>query len=162
MKAEYQQYLEIAESRKKENKKLLQQLRKINPKKLDNTINGLHEQAFELIDCLDCANCCKSISPSVRDNDIRKIAKSLKIKPSAVVRKYMLLDDEHDYVMNVCPCPFLIADNYCEIYPSRPLACKGYPHTDRNKMNQILDLSLKNTLICPAVSYIFEELKKSI
>lgn len=160
MKPEYKQLLNLAESRKKENKKLVQRLKRQKPKDLDKTINALHEQAFEVIDCLECANCCKSISPSVKDNDIQKIARSLKIKPSAVVNKYMYLDDEQDYVMNVSPCPFLMADNYCEIYNSRPLACKGYPHTDRNKMNQILDLTLKNTLICPAVSYIFEELKK--
>ena len=160
MKPEYQQYLNLAESRKRENKKLLHRLKKQKPKELDKTINKLHDQAFEHIDCLECANCCKSISPSVQDNDIQKIARSLKIKPSAVVEKFMYLDDEQDYVMNVSPCPFLMADNYCEIYSSRPLACKGYPHTDRNKMNQILELTLRNTLICPAVSFIFEELKK--
>ena len=159
MNPDYQQYLNLAESRKKENKKLLQRLKKQKPKELDKTINELHEQAFEIIDCLECANCCKSISPAVQDNDIRKIAKTLKVKPSEVVESYMHLDDEHDYVMNVSPCPFLLADNYCEIYSSRPLACKGYPHTDNNKMHQILNLTLKNTLIYPAVAYIFEELK---
>lgn len=160
MKPEYKQYLALAESRKKENKKLLQTLKKQKPKDLDKTINRLHDEAFSFIDCLECANCCKSISPSVKDNDIQKIAKRLKIKPSAVVSKYMLLDDENDYVMNTAPCPFLMADNCCEVYSSRPLACKGYPHTDGNKMSRILDLTLKNTMICPAVSYIFEELKK--
>jgi len=160
MKPEYQQYLNLAESRKKENKKLLQKLKKFKPKELDKIINELHEEAFEIIDCLECANCCKSISPSVQDNDIQKIAKSLRIRPSTVVSQYMYLDDEQDYVMSESPCPFLLEDNYCNIYNARPLACKGYPHTDRNKMHQILNLTLKNTLICPAVSYIFEELKK--
>ena len=160
MNPDYKQYLKLAESRKKENKQLLQRLKKQRPKELDNAIHDLHEQAFEVIDCLECANCCKSISPSVQDNDIQKIAKSLKIKPSVVVNNYMHLDDEQDYVMNTSPCPFLMADNYCKIYNDRPLACKGYPHTDRNKMHQILDLTLKNTEICPAVCFIFEELRK--
>ena len=160
MNSKYQQYLNLAQSKKKENKKLLQRLKKMKPKELDQIINDLHEEAFEIIDCLECANCCKSISPVVKDHDIQKISKSLKIKPSVVVNKFMHLDDEQDYVMNVSPCPFLMKDNYCEIYNSRPLACKEYPHTDRNKMHQILDLTLKNTLICPAVCYIFEELKK--
>ena len=157
----YKRYLDLAESRKKENKKLLHRLKKQKPKELDKLINELNDQAFEFIDCLKCANCCKSISPSVKDNDIQKIAKSLKIKPSSVVNKYMYLDSEQDYVMNISPCPFLKQDNYCEIYPSRPLACKGYPHTDSNKMNQLLELTLKNTFVCPAVSFIFDELKKN-
>ena len=160
MKPEYQQYLNLAQSQKKENKKLLQKLKKLKPKELDNIINSLHDEAFEVIDCLECANCCSSISPSIKDNDIQKIAKTLRIKPSAVVDNYMYLDDEQDYVMKCSPCPFLKKDNYCEIYESRPFACKGYPHTDNNKMSKILDLTLKNTLICPAVCYIFEQLKK--
>lgn len=160
MKPQYQQFINLAQSRKKENKKLLQSLKKKKPKELDELIHELHEQAFEEIDCLECTNCCKSISPSVKDNDIQKIAKTLKIKPSAVVDQYMYLDDDQDYVMNASPCPFLMPDNYCEIYASRPLACKGYPHTDHNKMHQLLDLTLKNTKICPAVCFIFEELKK--
>jgi len=159
MKSEYQHFLDRAQSSKKENKKLISRLKKLKPKELDSIINNLHEEAFKVIDCLECANCCSSISPAITDNDIQKIAKALRIKPSVVVDKYMYLDDEHDYIMNCSPCPFLMKDNYCEIYDSRPLACKGYPHTDRNKMNQILNLTLKNTAICPAVSYIIEELK---
>ncbi len=159
MKSEYQHFLDRAKSSKKENKKLISRLKKLKPKELDSIINNLHEEAFKVIDCLECANCCSSISPAITDNDIQKIAKALRIKPSVVVDKYMYLDDEHDYIMNCSPCPFLMKDNYCEIYDSRPLACKGYPHTDRNKMNQILNLTLKNTAICPAVSYIIEELK---
>lgn len=159
MNPEYQHYLNLAESRKRENTKLIRRLKNHKTKEFDKIINELHELAFKFINCLECANCCKSISPAVKDNDIQRIARSLKIKPSAVVNKYMSLDDEQDYVMNVSPCPFLMADNYCEIYDARPLACKGYPHTDRKNMNQIIDLTLKNSLICPAVAYILGALK---
>ena len=107
MKPKYQQYLNLAQSRKKENNKLLQKLKKLKPKELDSIINSLHDEAFEVIDCLKCANCCSSISPSIKDNDIQKIAKTLKIKPSTVVDKYMYLDNEQDYVMKCSPCPFL-------------------------------------------------------
>ncbi|WP_332911960.1 YkgJ family cysteine cluster protein [Algoriphagus boritolerans] len=53
------------------------------------------------------------------------------------------------------PCPFLGADNKCLVYEDRPKACREYPHTNRKNMLGILDLSLKNTLVCPAVSKIF-------
>ena len=118
----------------------------------------MHAEAFEIIDCLECANCCSSISPAVTDNDISKISKHLRKKPNKVVQEYMLLDNDKDYVMNRTPCPFLMPDNCCNIYDSRPLACKGYPHTDHNKMHQILQLTLRNTEVCPAVCYIFERL----
>ncbi|MBT3175041.1 MAG: YkgJ family cysteine cluster protein [Lentimicrobiaceae bacterium] len=130
----------------------------MKPALLNKLINNMHAEAFEIIDCLECANCCSSISPAVTDNDISKISKHLRKKPNKVVQEYMLLDNDKDYVMNRTPCPFLMLDNCCSIYDSRPLACKGYPHTDHNKMHQILQLTLRNTEVCPAVCYIFERL----
>ena len=46
------------------------------------------------------------------------------------------------------------------IYNYRPLACEGYPHTNRKNMCQILDLTLKNTEVCPAAAKIVTELQK--
>ena len=43
---------------------------------------------------------------------------------------------------------------------TRRTACREYPHTNRKRFYQILDLSLKNTEICPAVADVFEGLKK--
>jgi hypothetical protein len=142
------------------NKKLAQKLKKKKPKNLDTLVTSFHEDAFQHIDCLSCANCCKSISPIVRDKDIQRIAKHLKIKPGDFVASYLHLDQEGDYVFKVQPCPFLGEDHYCSIYTVRPKACAEYPHTDRPRFFQILDLSLKNTLICPAVEEVFENLRK--
>ena len=86
---------------------------------LNTLINNMHAEAFEIIDCLKCANCCSSISPVVTDNDISKISKHLRKKPNKVVQEYMLLDNDKDYVMNRTPCPFLMPDNCCNIYDSR-------------------------------------------
>ena len=54
---------------------------------------------------------------------------------------------------------FLDGENYCLIYADRPNACREYPHTNRKKMYQVLDLALKNTLVCPAVLEITRKLK---
>ncbi len=150
----------LAQEDLKVHKKLVQTLKKKKPKDLDTITHALHEDAFEHIDCLECANCCKSISPIVRDKDIQRIAKYLRVKPSWFVTEYLLLDNEGDYVFKTQPCPFLGADNYCSIYSARPKACAEYPHTDRNKFRQILPLSLKNTIICPAVHEVFKGLSE--
>jgi len=148
----------------KKNKKLATQLRKKKPKDLDAVVSDLHDQAFSHIDCLACANCCKSISPIITDKDIQRIAKHLRVRPAKLVEDYLLLDDENDYVFREQPCPFLGEDNYCSIYDVRPKACREYPHTDRDKFYQLLNLSVKNTIICPAVLEVFdglgEEFKK--
>ena len=74
--------------------------------------------------------------------------------------KAVYLDEDKDYVLRQAPCPFLGADNYCSVYEDRPNACREYPHTDRKKISQLLDLTYKNTFVCPAVLEITEQLKK--
>jgi len=143
-----------------ENKIFFARLKKKKPKNLDKIVQKLHDEVFQEIDCLDCANCCKSISPTLYDKDINRLAKHLKIKPSQFVEKYLYLDEEGDYVFKETPCPFLLNDNYCMVYESRPKACREYPHTDRPRFYQILDLTLKNAEVCPAVFELIERLKK--
>lgn len=142
------------------NKKLFAKLKKSKPKELDSVMQDLHDEAFEEINCLQCANCCKTTSPIFYQKDIERIAKYLKLKPSEFIDKYLHIDEDKDYVLNVAPCPFLDADNYCSVYEHRPTACREYPHTDRKRFYQILDLTLANTAICPAVFKIIEKLKE--
>lgn len=149
-----------ASDRKKANKELLKRIKKKKPSDLDTVMGDLHNETFARINCLNCANCCKTISPFLIDRDIQRISKYLKIKPSEFVSQYLDLDNEGDYVFKTSPCPFLMDDNYCSIYNVRPRACREYPHTDRKRFIQILDLTLKNTFVCPAVFEIVEELHK--
>jgi Fe-S-cluster containining protein len=65
-----------------------------------------------------------------------------------------------DWVLNSSPCSFLnLEDNSCNIYEFRPKACREYPHTDRKNMTQIMSLTFRNTLVCPAVAEMTESLK---
>jgi len=152
-------HIERAKLQIQKNKKIASLLLKKKPKNLDVVVNKLHNIAFSHINCLDCANCCKSISPIITDKDIQRIAKHLRIRPAQLAEIYLLLDDEHDYVFKQQPCPFLNVDNYCSIYEARPKACREYPHTDREKFYQLLNLSVKNTIICPAVLEVFDGLE---
>lgn len=140
-------------------KKLFEKLKKKKPNNLDDVFHSLHDEVFENTNCLSCANCCKTTSPIFKDKDIDRIAKRLKLKPSELIEKYLHLDEDNDYVLNHSPCPFLDSENYCMIYDDRPTACREYPHTNRKKMFQLLDLTHKNTFVCPAVFEIVEELK---
>lgn len=128
------------------------------PKDLDSRFHSSHDQEFKKMDCLTCANCCKTTSPIFRDADIRRISKHLRMKESQFIDSYLKMDEENDYVLQKSPCHFLGADNKCDIYEVRPLACREYPHTDRKNMHQILDLTVQNTLICPAVSRIVQKI----
>ncbi|NDW10003.1 YkgJ family cysteine cluster protein [Dysgonomonas sp. 520] len=134
----------------KKNKKRLE--------KMDHEVHELHEKYSEEIDCLLCANCCRSLGPAIYDKDVERMAKALRIKPSEVMEKYLRIDEDKDYVFKSMPCPFLMPDNYCQIYESRPKACREYPHTDRKRFVQIYNLTVKNTSTCPIAYEVMCEL----
>lgn len=135
-------------------------LRKKDVRKVDAVFHKLHDEVFEEIDCLSCANCCKTTSPIFYQTDIERVAKALRMKPGDFVEKYLRVDEDNDYVLTTSPCPFLDADNSCKVYDNRPKACREYPHTNRKKMVQIMELTHKNTLVCPAVLEMVERLKE--
>ena len=160
MEKEYQESIDKASEHKDEIKRAFAQLKRKKPKNLDDLFQREHEKAFSTIDCLLCANCCKTTSPIFRDIDIKRIAKKLKISEAVFERTYLKTDEDNDWVLKTAPCHFLGSDNICSIYDFRPQACREYPHTDRKKIVQVLDLTERNVSICPAVADITLEVLK--
>lgn len=155
----YQSDLDRGIAQRKQNKKAIQRMKRTSGKELDKEFREAHEEVFEEIDCLNCANCCKTTSPIFRDVDIERLSKRLKLTHTEFAERYLNLDHEGDYVLKSSPCVFLQEDNKCSVYEDRPKACREYPHTDRKKMHQILSLTMRNTLVCPAVVRIMEQIR---
>lgn len=155
-------FISTAKLRAKSNKKFLNRAKKMDARKVDGVFHALHDEVFEEIDCLTCANCCKTTSPIFYQTDIERAAKAKRMKPGDFVERYLNLDEDKDYVLKSSPCSFLGEDNRCDIYDSRPRACREYPHTNRKKMVQIMDLTYKNTLVCPAVLEMVERMKNRV
>jgi len=139
-------------------KKYKQFLQRPNRKKVLQQLPDLHEQAFEKIDCLQCGACCKNYSPRFKTPDIKRIAKSLKMKEGVFIESYLRLDKEGDYVAKSAPCPFLGADNYCGIYKDRPSDCHRFPYTDEDVLIDRPQITLKNVSFCPITFYVMEKL----
>ena len=158
MKPELLQKINQSKANRKEINKFLKRLKQKPPKNLDNQFQEQHDKAFEKIDCLDCANCCKTTSPIYYDKDVERMASHFKMKPAQFFDKYLKVDEDGDQVLQFSPCPFLMADNKCEAYDSRPKACREYPHTNRKRMHQILDLTAINSRVCPAVAEIVNKM----
>lgn len=133
-------------------------LEKGDKNKILKALPDLHEEAFEKIDCLECANCCKNYSPRFKNPDIKRIAKRLRIKEGELVDRYLKLDEDNDYVLKQSPCPFLAADNTCDIYEDRPSDCARYPYTDEDVIVKRVPLTLKNSAVCPITHHVLERL----
>ncbi len=161
---EYAIILEEAVSRKKYSKNFFRKLKKLNNAKEVNILfHKYHHEIFEEIDCLKCANCCSTVGPRITDHDISRISSGLNKKPSETVSAYMKIDEENDYIFQSMPCPFLNTENnFCSIYENRPKACREYPHTDHRKVFKILEITLKNTFVCPAVYLIVKKVREDL
>lgn len=155
-------YKNQAIQKRKEHQKFLNDIKKKPPKNLDYLVQDTHKKTFLETDCLQCANCCKTTGPLFTERDIERIAKHLRTKPAHFEAKYLRIDEDNDKVLQTLPCWFLNKDNTCAIYEVRPKACREYPHTDRKKIYQINHLTMKNTVICPAVVVFLDKLKQLV
>lgn len=142
-------------------KAMLTKMKAKPPKNLDEIFQTLHEETFEKIDCLNCANCCKTTSPEFFEKDIERLSKALKMKPGAFIDQYLFLDTDGAYALRTAPCPFLGSDNFCSVYEDRPKACREFPHTNHRKMHTHIHLAAKNAEICPAVFEILSKIEVS-
>lgn len=156
---EYAELLQNAKSRRKEIKGKLKRLNSLGQKKADALIFPLQEEITEKIDCLQCANCCKTTSPIYRDVDIKRVSKAIGEPQKSFVDNHLFLDSDGHYALKTSPCMFLQTDNCCSIYKDRPLACKEFPHTDRKNFIGINKLNELNSRLCPIVAKLLLDLK---
>lgn len=145
-------------TRQKEYKKFLKQADK---NKVLKQLPMIHKEAFDNINCLHCANCCKSYSPRFKTPDIKRISRHLKMKESEFINTYLKVDEDGDFVAKSLPCPFLGVDNFCTIYEKRPSDCHRFPYTDEDVLLKRQSLTLKNSEFCPIVYYVLEKLMKT-
>jgi len=133
-------------------------LDRVDKNKVLKALPDLHEEAFDRVDCLQCANCCKNYSPRFKTPDIKRISGHLRMKEGEFIHRYLEIDTEGDYVLRSKPCAFLGADNFCSIYEVRPSDCRRFPYTDEDVLVKRRALTLKNSSFCPAVYFVLEKL----
>jgi len=154
--------LEKARSKAKQIGNFLKKLKGKNSRKLDDLVQSAHAAVFAEINCLDCANCCKTTGPLFTPADIQRISRIFKMSRQEFADTYLKIDEDHDYVLQELPCTFLLEDNRCLIYEHRPKACRQYPHTDMVNQRRLLHLHQKNVLICPAVGDLLERIEEAL
>jgi hypothetical protein len=143
---------------KEKQKSFKNYLQRADKNKVLKRLPQLHEEAFERVDCLTCANCCKNYSPRFKTPDVKRISKHLGMKESVFIDTYLRVDEEGDFVVKSSPCPFLGADNFCSIYDVRPSDCSRFPYTDEDVILKRQQLTLKNSTFCPIVYYVLDRL----
>lgn len=130
----------------------------LSSKTIDESVKDIAKKFESLFNCKTCANCCIQISPILKNEDINRISKHLKIKTSTFIEKYLIRDEDDDLIFKSSPCPFL-KDKLCSIYHYRPSDCKSYPHLHKKNFTSRTIQAINNCSICPIVFKVYEELK---
>ena len=130
--------------------------RKVNG--LASKVNRLHKDAYKKIDCGQCANCCKTMTPTYTKADVKRIAAHVGMTEKEYWKKYLEVDENKDIVNRKTPCHFLDKDNRCTIYAVRPADCRTFPHTQRTDFVWQRDIHIQNLDYCPITYHIVEKL----
>jgi Fe-S-cluster containining protein len=154
---------ENAGKRDDDNYWFLRSLKKKPFKKVDRIALELHQEAFSIVDCTKCANCCRMLRVVITDEDIPRIAGHLGMGSDEFIAAYLERDeDEGGYRIRTTPCPFLGDDSKCTIYDVRPGKCRGYPFTDNPDFAFSTITHANNAVACPAVFYLVEQMKRRL
>lgn len=139
--------------------RFLSKLRSNPPAKLDQLAASIDKEIWKEVDCLTCANCCKTMTPTYTFKDIKRIGAFLEITPKQLKTKWLYKDKEGDWLNKSTPCQFLDMDtNYCKIYEVRPADCLGFPHITRKKMVDYIHVHKQNLDSCPATYKMLERM----
>ena len=143
-------------------RRFLGQLEKTPPRGLEKISAGLEKEVWSETDCLACANCCKTMTPTFTNADIRRISAHFGETPKVFIKKWLKKDRSGDYINTRQPCQFLnLKDNKCSIYDIRPADCAGFPHLPK-KMKDYVHVHKQNVEYCPATYRLVEKMMSSL
>lgn len=77
--------------------------------------------------CLDCANCCRTMTPTFSKAEVKKIATHIGMTYQTYFDKYLKIDEDNGDIVNINqPCQHLnLKTNKCNVYDIRPKDCSG-------------------------------------
>ncbi|MGH2552873.1 MAG: YkgJ family cysteine cluster protein [Chitinophagaceae bacterium] len=149
-----------ARHRKSSMRRFLTKLENKPPRGLDNTIAQLEKEVWKETDCLSCANCCKTMTPTFTSKDIKRISAHLNMTEDAFKHKWLKRErgGDRDWLNKTEPCQFLdMKTNMCNIYEVRPLDCAGFPHLSK-KFKDYAHVHKQNVELCPATYKLVEKM----
>jgi len=120
----------LGEQKLDENKKLRQHMSRHNY--VERKLKIIAQDVEAQIDCLECANCCRTATARLVDRDIEKVAKAAGMKVDRFLRDCteMTADEGRILKRTEAGCVFLNG-NECLVYEGRPASCQDFPHLVR-------------------------------
>lgn len=150
--------------RKTAYRRFLTKLAKNTPRGIDVLTAKVEKEVWKDVDCLECANCCKTMTPTYTLKDIRRIAEHLGMTTEQFKKKWLKRDKKDgDWLNKSTPCQFLdTTTNKCGIYEVRPADCAGFPHLPKRRMVDYMHVHKQNVEFCPATFRMVEKIMERV
>ena len=145
----------------KQLKSFLTKTSKHNSKAWEANAEEMNKEVWKEVDCLSCANCCKTMTPTFTPTDIKRIAAHLNTTPKEFKEKWLRYDKkDNDWLNKLNPCQFLnLKTHKCDIYEVRPADCAGFPHLTKKKLPDYVHVHKQNVELCPATYKMVEKMQ---
>jgi uncharacterized protein len=152
MKINLRSFRQRVRHRRKSFRKFLNGLGRERPRGLDVMAAETDSKIWGEVDCLSCANCCRTMTPTYTKSDLRRIAGFTGMTIAEFKIKWLKKDrSTGEWLNRSTPCQFLnLENNKCNIYEVRPADCSGFPHHNKKRMVDYLHVHKQNIESCPA------------
>lgn len=153
-----------AQTNKSVFRRFLSKLEKQPPRMVAKLTAVLEQETWREVDCLTCANCCKTMTPTFNLADLKRISAHFGQTVEEFKTKWLRKEKKKDgdWLNKQEPCQFLnLVDNKCSIYAIRPADCAGFPHLSK-KFSEYAHVHKQNIEYCPATYRLVEKMKQSM
>jgi Fe-S-cluster containining protein len=153
----------LGEQKFEENKKLRQHMSRHNY--VERKLKAIAQNVEEQIECLECANCCRTATARLVDRDIDRVAKAAGMKRDRFLRECTEMTEDEGRILKrtEAGCIFLNG-NECLVYEGRPASCEDFPHLVRGPgslMHRMWAMAERATY-CPITYNTLEEWKDEV
>ena len=83
-----------AARKKKSLSAFLDKFDKIVPEDLPVLVKKVDAGVWKEVDCMTCANCCKTMTPTFKKADVKRISAHLDMKPKEFVDKWLMKEED--------------------------------------------------------------------
>jgi len=152
-----------ARHNKRRMRRYLTKLENNKTRGLNKKIEVLEKEVWKETDCLTCANCCRTMTPTYTPRDLKRISKHFGMTVDAFKKKWLRRDRgaDRDWMNKTEPCQFLdLKTNMCSIYAIRPADCAGFPHMSK-KFADFAHVHKQNVEWCPATYRLVDKMMQA-
>ena len=153
-----------AQKKKRSFRRFLTKIEANRPRKFKELIAVAEKEVWTETDCLSCANCCKTMTPTFNKQDLLRISAHFGQTVEEFQKKWLRREKggERDWLNKTEPCQFLnLEDNKCSIYEIRPADCAGFPHLAK-KFKDFVHIHKQNVEYCPATYRLVEKMMEKL